>query len=293
MGTINNYYCSSQRVNFPGMIISYAVGIIIAFFGGYLYTSAIHIIPVIYLNIITVLGLALLLYYTVITLGKLTHNRNKTSLFIQLFILSLIAYMVQWDFTILHAFSGEFPTPGDFFSTFALIMNPSFFFAALKEINQSGLWGFSNDTMVTGWPLTIIWIVEGLLIIGLPLLFLKNKHLPPYSELLSKWYSKYILRQDFSGSIEYAMKDTAIEDLPKLLLNAEKGAADRYSKIYIYYEEQEDNQYLTVEKISINSKNNTKKEITIENLCIPKGVAETILQNSIHQKEKHIAHLLN
>lgn len=283
----NLYYQESMKINPIGLTLSYVVCLILGLFLGYVYTLITIFMPIIYVNFLLTFGFGLTLGVINRILIRLTHNRYKKSQLIQAFISGVLANYFQWTAYILYAYNGDIPSLSDYLSNVHWIVVPQNFFHAIAEINKVGLWSIFGITF-NGFGLTVIWMLEALIIIALPIVAVYRTKIYPYSELLGKWYPKYTLFKDFEyiSTSNKLLKDLQLDTL-SVLQGLGKGTGHRHSKIHLFYHKKEEKQYLTFETIFVEGQGKGKlnSNILINNFTIDKRTADLILDKFEHNKE--------
>lgn len=282
------FYKESGVINPIGFSLASSIYLIAAIVIGYFYSALIVFIPLIYVNFFITVGLGILLGFIVRIAVRLSHNRNKKSQIIQALLLGLLLNYFQWVAYILYAYNESIPTFANYLGSLFWIFNPSSFFGSIAEINRVGLWSMFGMTF-NGFALTLIWIVEALIIIAGPTVGILTTKVYPFSELLNKWYTKYTLKYDFESVTGSNKQVESLKNDPVQSIKAMgNGTAFRYTKVHVFYLKDEENQYLTFERVFIEGRGKGKKKstITINNLRINNSAAETILQDFQNKRER-------
>lgn len=284
----NRFYQESNNFHPARMAISILVCLFIALVLGYAYSILIWIIPLIYLNFLATIGFGIVLGMVVKILIRLGHIRHFNIKILLAVMAGLFANYFQWTTFILYAGLGHIPSVGEYLANLGWIFSPSGFFAMLGEINRVGLWSMFG-MQINGFVLTIIWLVEFLIILGLPVMAAMQATVFPYSEKLGKWYPKFTLSDDYEPvsavqKILEGLQSKPLETIQQL----QPGSGWRYSKIHIYYLPEEEKQYLAIEKVYIENRGAGKAnhEIMVNNFSINKKSADLILNNFRNKKEK-------
>lgn len=277
------FYKESMKVNHFGLIISVGIGIILSLFLGYLYAMVTYAMPIIYVNILLTFGFGIILGYIVRILVKLTNNRNRRSRLIVGLVIGLFAMYFQWSAFILVLFQDGFPTLHEFLANLHWITYPDNFIKAVADINHYGSWTAMGITF-KGFVLTLIWIAEAVIIVGLPIISMLRLKPAPFSELLGRWYPKYTLYDDFESiaavnKFVSELKDNALLAIKDL----SGGEGIRYSKIHLFYHKDENVQYIAVDRIFVENQGRGKKrvEVVINNMAIDNESAQQIMDEFI------------
>lgn len=284
----NFYYQESKKINPIGLIVSYAIYLVIGLLLGYAYSMITTLIPIIYINFLLAIGLGVTLGFVMRITVRLTHNRNKKSQFLHAAILGVLAFLCQWAAYILYISSAEVPSLSEFLINLPTILSPQNFFPAIAEINHLGMWSIFGITF-NGFWLGFIWALEAIIIIGLPIIAVHRTKVYPYSEFLGKWYPKYTLIPDFESvfAVNQFEKELQINPLESIE-SLGRGLGLRHSKIHVFYHKGENKQYMTVEKVFIEGRGKGKRitELVINNFEIDKGSAQSILEKFGSKKER-------
>lgn len=280
------YYEESGKIHPLRFVIASVLSIGVAIVLGYVYTLAIVYIPIIYLNFIATLffGAALGAMYRILI--WLSHSRNKRANLLLAVGIGLLANYFQWTAFIVWAFSDGFPDFQLYLINITWLVTDGDLFGTIAEINKVGMWSVFGAT-VTGFGLTAIWIVEALIIAAGPVIISFQIKTAPYSENRSRWYVKYTLFNDFE-SIPATTK--LIEELKEnpiaVIEGLGNGAANRHTKIHVFKLKGEEDQYLTIEKVVVDSREGSKKtgEILVNNFRISKQQADAILEKFEHKR---------
>lgn len=102
---------------------------------------------------------------------------------------------------------------------------------------------------------------------------------------MGKWYSKLTLITNFTFTstnpqFVYSLHLDTTTTLKALGI----GNPNRYIQVYLFYHPKEEVQYLTLEKIFLDSKGKKSTEALVENLMISTKNAETLLNTFKYEK---------
>jgi len=162
------------------------------------YTYASWYIPIVYLNILLTIVFAFAVGFLVnkfvIEKGKV---RNKTLGIVFGLIAGLVAMYFNYAIWInlLFGLEGAGPEGSLIQQILAWVISPIAVFGTMKEINAVGTWGIKSSGSVSGLPLTIIWIIEGLVVIVLPIVMSLGRTGYPFCEETNTWAEE----QEISG----------------------------------------------------------------------------------------------
>ncbi len=280
------YYQASGLINPVKQGLSYAIGIAAALLLGSVYTLLTIFIPIVYANILIVVGFGISLGFVCQALVRFSHNRSKKSQLIHAVVIGVFANYFQWTTYILYVYNGSIPSISFYFTNLHWLVLPDFF-SAVAEINREGLWSMFGITF-NGFGLTLIWLFEFLIIMVGPILAITNAQTRPYSESFQQWYRQYTLREDFEGFVSPTQLKADMADDPVAAIGRlGKGAGWRHSKIHIFYLPHENKQYLTLEKVLVEGQGRGKKSSTviIDNLQMSTVAADAILGQFEHERQ--------
>ena len=210
----NNTYKPSNKFNFAGLLL-----IILGVAGAGCLVSLVYlkinkINPIVYLTILLTVGFGAIIGVVANFVIKKFKIRNAGMAMLAVLIGALIftyfkwATYVYWDNQeILHDgkedynlteeyMISELPYLGNTLGD--LLTSPSELWSQIKDINESGRWSYRASrsssvpkTPVKGIPLTIVWLVEAAILIGLPMIMASGKAKQPYSETEDDWLKEY------------------------------------------------------------------------------------------------------
>ncbi|MGH1385534.1 hypothetical protein [Kordia sp.] len=150
------------------------------------YTYAILYIPIIYLNILCVIGIAFGLGFVanfVVGLGKV---RNQWIAILFGLIVGVAGLYFSWVIWIYdHLNASAFVDV----SHLELMQSPEALWDVIWKINEQGTWGVgrSANANISGKMLTTVWIIEAIAFIGTPIFFAFSKANEPYLEEDDNW----------------------------------------------------------------------------------------------------------
>lgn len=281
------YYEESGKINPFRQVIAFTVGILLALVLGITYTYSLALMPVVYLNLVSTIGFSLILGFCMLLLARLSHNRNKRSLIIQTVIITLAAYYFHWVVYIQTVTHIHPPGFGEYLSNLGLLFSGDFF-SSIATINHYGAWSVFGIHF-NGWLLSLVWLIEAIILFTGPIGAVIRNKIYPYSENTSRWYPKYTLTRDFESVVANEdflsqLSQNAVQCIKEL----QTGIATRHTKIHLFYLKEEDYQYLTFEKITIEQqgKGARNSNIVINNFRIDRITAEAILAEFPHSKER-------
>lgn len=286
MNTTVLFYQEPENINLKALMQALVLNLFISIVLGYTYTMLITSIPIVYFLLVINIGLGVLLSFIVRLVAKFTHNRNKKNRLILALSTSLMVSYFQWVAYVLYASFGQMSSFSYYISNLLLIFSPKVFFLRIMEINATGLWS-AFGLQFRGNALTLVWFFETLLIIVIPIIYIWKTKVFPYSENFEKWYPKYTLDENFKYIVGSKELLTILQkDVVNSIGLLGFGAANRFSKVHLFYLENEQSQYINIESITLDKEGNKDSETLIENFKIDNKTAKAILATFEHKKEK-------
>lgn len=288
------FYQESGNVNLVGTILTYLAVLIFTIFVGYIYNALILGVPLIYLNFFIAVGFGLGLAILLKVAFRFGKNRRKSSQLIFAVVAGLLANYFQWTAYVSYALEGGVTSFSTYFSNLGWIVLPQNFFPTISKINSVGMWSMFGMTF-NGVLLTIVWVVEFFIILGIPVYLVWQFKTVPFSEKLNRWYERYTLEDDFESFFypEPLLKQFDVNPLDTIA-NFKYGNALRHSKVYIYYLEKEETQYLDFERVSVENQGKGKvhKSVIIDNYKLEDAVGKEILSKFRNKKLTLLDHFM-
>ena len=183
---MSNYYKPSGKfspISFVYLLLVCAIAMPIL---ATIYAYLIWYIPFVYINFLITAGLGfaigIAVWQIVIKLGKV---RNYGLAILLALIAALAAYYFQWVVwtNLVLTSSGEES------QLLRLLSDPSYLSQLIGFINENGTWSFKG-AVVSGTFLTIIWIIELLIIIGVAIFIAIPHSKHPFNETLDEWFEE-------------------------------------------------------------------------------------------------------
>ena len=185
------YYRPSGEVTVAGLAAGIGGGLVAAVGLGLAYAYLITYIPLIYLNILCVIGYALALGATSAALVRWGKMRNPAvGMFIALFV-TLVSYYVSWAVWLsLIVSNDEFGI-----SSWQLAQHPLGLWGVLQLVNEKGAWSIGhgygsskNQPTVSGVLLWVFWAAEALtVLIGSAMTAWGGLTVDPFCEPCQQW----------------------------------------------------------------------------------------------------------
>ncbi len=267
-------YKQSGKTGIAGPFTTFLFPAIVGSIIAVAYAYLIYWIPFIYLNFILTFVFGFFLAILVNAGAKAGHVRSVPVRFIFGGLGVLFAYYVHWVAWIA-ALGGGW------------ILNPLELFPALKVIKLLGTWGIGRGegTAVSGTFLLIIWIIEGLIILGVGILSSMMSDLI-YCERCHRWTSVY----DSLGGADVEGAEALFDGLDRgeaeILgtLKPVSPGASQYLKVDVCRcEKCQDLSAVTLKHVEITlddkGKEESKETDIVEGALVPYPVADQLIRN--------------
>lgn len=284
------YYQEANDLNFNKLIAPVLVSLACAIILGFLYAVLVYFIPFPYVTFFMAIGLAMAIgFCSRLTLRffKITGKKNHILLLI---VMVFFTYYFHWvAYLILFFEEGGLSITGYIYSLPWMLFPDFSFFNAINLLATAGAWSMFG-IIFSGIALVIVWILEFAIIAAIAIKTGLNSNVIPFSYKFNKWYPKFTLTDQFEhvASIKYIesqIKDTNVLDFINKL---DQGQGFAFSRIHIYFNKQEHDQYLTFEKVNVESRGEGKTNVTpmVQHLRISTIEAESILQKHNNKLER-------
>lgn len=245
-----NIYKPSENSPAYAFFIAVGLGVALAILLGFVYNFLLVVIPFVYVNFIISGAFGAILGYGVRFFSRWTKIRSKRQTLILAGITGFVGFYFQWIayFVFLSSIGHSFQAYQD---NFVLFYNPVLFGDLLLQLNRVGSWSMFG-VMFTDFPLWIIWGLEAVLIIGVPILLIHRHPIVPFSEKFNRWYPKLVLKNQFESIAgQNQFKEELAKDVEKTIKELSYGASFRFSEVSIYYIHGEEVQYVSVDNVFI------------------------------------------
>jgi len=279
-------YEHSGKSPLIGFFIALGLGAFLAILLGFVYNSFIISIPIVYINFFATIGFGTILGYGIKFFSRFGKIRNGKQNIILAGTVGFIGFYFQWIAYFVFLNSGEHSFQA-YQDNFNLFYDIGFFIYLIKELNESGSWGMFG-IIFTDFPLWIIWGIEALIIIGIPIIISMKHPIVPFSETLNKWYSKYTIKNEFvSISAQNHFKKNLIENTKQTILNLSYGEPFRFSKISIFYLEDEQTQYISIDNVHIEDrgKGKSKRTSVVHLVQVDTKTAKELMDKYVAKKQ--------
>jgi len=259
-----NYYQHSGRFSMPGLFRFTMVMLVLTFLLAYFYNLLINIIPFIYFNVVFTLGFGVMIGFLARFFSYAGKVRNKPLIVGLAAFVAIVGWYMQWV-----ALMGwlAFDSHGFavYIESFIEFGSPTVMFQNMALVAQEGFWslGFgSNGATVNGFVLQGVWVLEFIIMVAAAIFIAAKMQIEPFSERFDKWYKRHTVPYDFKyvanvNAFERQLQESPIDTLQNMPL----GDARRHAKIYIYFLEEEEDQYLSLANVYVTNTEKNKKDI--------------------------------
>lgn len=269
----NLYYKPSGKIPVKGIFISLITAFVLTVILSILYIALQWFIPFIYLNFFIAVGLGLGVggsVFIAIGLGKIRNTKYDLVLAV---ISSFLAWYSQWALFVSLMYEAEGSMGGGIWvrSSFNLtgfwhvFTHPDFLLQAMLSLNSAGTFTLKSST-VSGTFLWIVWIIEALIIIVIPIIFsISGRATNPFSEQNDQWMEA----RDIEGKLktvadpDQMTKELSTGNLKPLkdFLPADDLQND-YATLHVYESPGDPVKYISVTNVShtADKKGELKKE---------------------------------
>lgn len=260
------------------LIIALILGLILATGVSFIYNWLIISIPFIYINFLITIGFGASLGYCAKFLSRLTQIRNSKHNIVLAGVIGFWGFYFQWFVYLVYLISNEYSIEA-YQANMDILYKPVIFLDLIIQINRKGAWELFG-LVFKDFPLWITWGFELILIIGIPLIIIIKHPIVPYSERLNRWYKKYTLKFEFERiSTQNQFKENLMLNAEQTITNLSYGNPHRYSEISIYYLQDEQCQYLSVDNVLIENRGSgkTEKDSVVHLFQIENSVAKALM----------------
>jgi len=240
------YFKPSGKIDLVATPIAVIAALISTFLLAFVYTYAIWYIPIIYLNVIITgfAGVAMMFMIKKVCYYAKSRNFNfnlslalissvlfcylNWGIWLDLVMNSTDSYNLGNTVGITVAMSSR--------NVFSLLSHPEVMYDYAKIINTVGTWGIKSIP-VTGWFLTSIWVIEALILIGVPSILMLGNTIDPFCETHNEWSESEEINTKFKFidnpiQLKQDLENAQFEELYSLKA-ASEGVLD-YAKIIMY-----------------------------------------------------------
>jgi len=272
-------YKQSEIYNLPGFISAIILGSLLAVFLGFIYNFLIVTIPLVYVNLFLCAGYGAVLGYGIKYFSRFGKIRNTRQNLFLAGVVGFVGFYFQWIAYFVFLNSGEHSFQA-YQENFNLIYNPALFLELLFELNKVGSWEMFG-VIFTDFALWVIWGLEALLIIGIPLLIAYKHPIIPFSENFNQWYTKYVFNNQFESIVtQNQFKENLLKNTEETINALSYGDPFRFSEISMFYIKGEQNQYLSIDNVFIEDRGKGKSVRTsiIHSFKIDNDTAQNLME---------------
>lgn len=228
------FYQPSGKVPSAGIFVTLLVILIGVPILSFVYAYANKYCPFIYINFLITAGFGFALGWIISFasgIGKVRSPKFATLMGFVAALLGLYLSWVVWTASILGSPDMSFVE-----NIMALLTSPADLWASMKYINEYGTWSLRGGEAVSGTFLTVIWIIEALIILILPLLIASMKSKQPFCEVGDKWAIKHEpnLKLKYFDNKEQAVAEMIAGDFSSIQPFDEEKVATNHATIELY-----------------------------------------------------------
>lgn len=286
------YYKESGKIDFFWHSVSYSLLIFVIVILALVYNYCLVLFPLVYFNVIVCIGFSIAFSISLLITARFARNRNSRSLKTQAVVAVCIGFYCQWTAYLVYAKTGQLPSFSEYLSELSWVFSPSTNLQVLAYSYKNGFeFGFGSifGIEVKGLFALLLWLSEAAILMIAPLVVIAKRKIYPFSEATDKWYPKFTLSRDFETIVvDQQFIQSLLENPMETIGLLDKGDAIRHCKIHVFYTKEEEDQYLTFERVSIEGQGRgaKDKEILINNFKINRRAAEQILNKFPHKAER-------
>ena len=281
-----NHYRESGSFNPASAGIAFLILLTAALIMGYAYAAISLFNPIIYLNLLLLLGTGIAIYWiTTVTFDLLKiHNRNLRIMFVMAS--SSLTWYFQWCATMDYLVVESIVSPVAYLMSLDWILYVESFMENLGIAYDYGYYELFG-IVIKGPLLVAIWLLELTIFIVYPLITIISHKPRPYSSRLDRWYPQFILEKQFRVVTGSNLFEKELAQNPiKKIANLSAGRGNSYSTIHVFYEPEESSQYISIVNRTYNrDKDKTNTDQIITNLEISSSDAKEILSTYSHVKK--------
>jgi len=255
-----------------GLLSSVIVAVVLA----YLYGLLMYFSPIVYLNVLICIGFGLALGFSAGFAAHLAHARSGRWRVGFAGLIALLAFLFHWCGYITIVLNDGQLGPIAYLNSLGMIFYPQDLFATVRLLNTLGVWEIAGipNSGTFGW---IIWLVEMIIILAVPIYVALNLRIQPYSELLGRFYKGYTLKEGFGGPVgspttfAQAVQERGFQPFTEL----EAPRPNLYYTFKLYFLEGENKHYLDINRVTISSTGSgkTSDRVVVNQLQINKSTA--------------------
>jgi hypothetical protein len=151
-----------------GVLITLVGGVICAIIAAFIYAYAVRYIPFVYITFFATLAFGAAMGFVVGMLARVGKLRNRPVMLALTAVVALVGLYFAWVFWV-KATLNQVPD-GERVATSTLITSPAILWEIITVLNENGTWSLKSSEPVHGILLTIVWLIEAGVILGLGML---------------------------------------------------------------------------------------------------------------------------
>jgi len=245
------FYKASENTNPSNLIIAIISGLAISIGLGYLYNLFSTFIPFIYFNVLMTIGLGMAIGLAARFISRVCKLNHKKSRLILVVVMALSTFLFQWIAYLSCHVNGSMIGFGKYLAHLPQFFVSGEYLNVLSELYNYGSWSIGSFVF-NKFLLIAVWLVELCIITVLPIMSVLKMTEFPFSESKNQWYPKFTLTDQFESmsSKRYFLEEHH-KDILRGIHNLKMGAGWRHGIVHIFYQEGENKQYLSFEKVFV------------------------------------------
>ncbi|GAB2893731.1 hypothetical protein GCM10027046_23430 [Uliginosibacterium flavum] len=226
---------------------------------GWLYAWLIWHIPLVYINFLITLGFGGIMAVLMMTALDHGHCRNRWFASLAGLGVGIVGGYAQWAAWLGFVLADSGTAPGWLY----FLSHPEEVWALAWQVNETGVWSLRNSSeAVSGVWLDIVWGIEAVILLGLPLLGARVQVSKPFSEHAGSWFEKTELSSKYTWVGDSQAFVSQLESTPALLREMLQHAtedASQYALASVYQCPGDAHAYFNLENVEVTQKDGKEK----------------------------------
>ncbi|MDP5238768.1 hypothetical protein Q9Q94_04470 [Uliginosibacterium sp. 31-16] len=227
---------------------------------GWLYAWLIWHIPLVYINFLITLGFGGAMAVAMMMALDHGHCRNPLLATLGGLAVGLLGWYAQWAAWLGFVLADSGLAPG----WLDLLSRPHAVWDLAWRVNETGAWSLRNSSeAVSGIWLDIVWGVEALILLGLPMFGARSQATTPFSETAGLWFEKVELSRKYTWVGDVQAFVSQLESTPGLLRDmlqhAPEADASRYALASVYQCPGDPHAYFNLDNVEVSIKDGKEK----------------------------------
>ncbi|MFK7795863.1 MAG: hypothetical protein AB8E82_00310 [Aureispira sp.] len=280
-----HYYQAPKEWASAGILYTSLLSIPLTILLAYVYTTLMVTLPFVWLLPVIVFVVVLAWSWVIRFLTRWFKLYNKKSQLLVALLSSLCLFYGQWAAFLMYLDVGHLPSLGYYGENLAVVLDADFTGELLQSLYQFGFWEVGGAPL-NGMMLVLFWILEALLLLLCPALFIWKVPLIPYSKEREKWYDKYILDRKFGTLLLEQFPLDLQRDPMTTIEQAPLGKAGRYRLLELYHLPKSQKNYAAIKLVNLDHKGNIETSIAVAPFLVERVLVERLIQHYKITKER-------